>query len=43
MQPVDSDDDEPLAKRNKQAVRRKVESGDDSEDEPLSSKKGRVS
>merc|ERR1712129_463651 len=42
MQPVDSDDDVPLAKRKKPAVKRKVESGDDSEDEPLSSKKGRM-
>jgi len=42
MQPVDSDDDVPLAKRKKPAVKRKVESGDDSEDEPLASKKGRM-
>merc|ERR1719402_1532973 len=39
MQPMeDSDDDLPLAKRKKPAVKRKVESGDESEDEPLSKK-----
>ena len=37
----DSDDDLPLAKRKKPAVKRKVESGDESEDEPLSKKKAK--
>merc|ERR1719402_917968 len=42
MQPMeDSDDDLPLAKRKKPAVKRKVESGDESEDEPLSKKKAK--
>merc|ERR1712037_806904 len=42
MQPMeDSDDDLPLAKRKKPAVKRKVESGDESDDEPLSKKKAK--
>jgi len=41
MQPMeDSDDDLPLAKRKKPAVKRKVESGDESEDEPKKKAKG---
>lgn len=39
MERMDSDDDVPLARRKKPAVKRKVESGDDSEDEPLSKKR----
>merc|ERR1712240_419854 len=42
MQPVDSDDDLPLARRKKPAVKRKVESGDESDDEPLSKKVGKA-
>jgi len=41
MQPMeDSDDDLPLAKRKKPAVKRKVESGDESDDEPKKKSKG---
>merc|ERR1711870_65319 len=36
----DSDDDLPLAKRKKPAVKRKVESGDESDDEPKKKSKG---
>merc|ERR1712045_1007720 len=42
MQPMeDSDDDLPLAKRKKPAVKRKGESGDESDDEPASKKKAK--
>jgi len=38
----DSDDDVPLAKRKKPPVKRKVESGDESEEEPLAEKRARL-
>jgi len=38
----DSDDDVPLAKRKKPPVKRKVESGDESDDEPLAQKRARM-
>jgi len=43
MQTIESDDDDvPLARRKKPAVKRKVESGDESDDEPLSMKKDKM-